>query len=99
MNIQIQSIHFDADKKLLTYIKEKVNKLNQFHDGIIEGTVFLRLEKAENTENKVSEIKLRVSGQDLFSKKNCQTFEEAVDTSVEALAKQLKKHKEKLKKL
>jgi putative sigma-54 modulation protein len=97
MNVQIQSIHFDADKKLLSFIQEKVDKLNHFHDGIIEGTVFLKLEKADSAENKVAEIKLHVSGQDLFAKRNCHTFEEAVDTSIEALTKQLKKHKEKVK--
>ncbi len=97
MNVQIQSIHFDADKKLLSFIQEKVDKLNHFHDGIIEGTVFLKLEKADSAENKVAEIKLHVSGQDLFAKRNCHNFEEAVDTSTSALAKQLKKHKEKAK--
>ena len=97
MNVQIQSIHFDADKKLLSFIQEKVDKLNHFHDGIIEGTVFLKLEKADSAENKVAEIKLHVSGQDLFAKRNCHTFEEAVDTSIDALTKQLKKHKEKVK--
>jgi putative sigma-54 modulation protein len=59
--------------------------------------VFLKLEKADSAENKVAEIKLHVSGQDLFAKRNCHTFEEAVDTSISALAKQLKKHKEKAK--
>ncbi|MCC6252218.1 MAG: ribosome-associated translation inhibitor RaiA [Bacteroidia bacterium] len=97
MKVQIQSIHFDADKKLLAFIQDKVEKLNQFHDGIIEGNVFLRIEKNDTAENKVAEIKLRVTGQDLFAKRNCQTFEEAIDTSIDALTKQLKKHKEKLK--
>lgn len=97
MNVKIQSIHFDADKKLLAFIDEKLNKLNHFHDGILEGTVYLKIEKSEGAENKLAEIKLHISGHDLFAKRNCQTFEEAIDTSLDAITKQLKKHKEKVK--
>ena len=46
---------------------------------------------------KIAEIKLHISGNDLFSKRQCKTFEEAVDTSIDALKIQIKKHKEKVK--
>ncbi len=97
MKIKIQSIHFDADQKLLDHIQDKVNKLNHFHDGIISGDVILRVEKNTVPENKIAEIKLLIPGSDLFTKKQCKTFEEAIDTGVEALTKQVKKHKEKAK--
>jgi putative sigma-54 modulation protein len=97
MKIKIQSIHFDADKRLLEHIQEKVSKLNHFHDGILSGDVILRVEKNNNPENKVAEIKLLIPGTDLFTKRQCKTFEEAIDTGVEALTKQVKKHKEKAK--
>lgn len=97
MKIDIQSLHFDADKKLLDFISEKVNKLNQYFDGIIACEVTLRVEKSENTENKLAEIKLEIPGNDLFAKKQCKTFEEATDASVSALRKQLTKHKEKVR--
>ena len=99
MNIKIQSIHFDADKELLEFIQEKVNKLGRYYDGIIGGEVFLKLEKSSSTENKVAEIKLHIPGNDLFVKKQCKTFEEAVDTGVTALSTQVKKQKDKVKKL
>ena len=93
MNIKIQSVHFDADKKLLDFIDEKVNKLNQFDDKIIGAEVFLRLDKNENLENKVTEIRLNISGSDLFAKKQCKSFEEATDLTVEALRRQLVRQK------
>ncbi|HEX7412725.1 MAG TPA: HPF/RaiA family ribosome-associated protein [Bacteroidia bacterium] len=40
-------------------------------------------------------MKLQLSGNHLFAKKQCATFEEAVDTAVDALRTQVKKHKEK----
>jgi putative sigma-54 modulation protein len=97
MKIKIQSIHFDADKKLLEHIQGKVSKLNHFHDGIISGDVILRVENTTEVENKIAEIRLLIPGTDLFAKRQCKTFEEAIDTGVEALTRQVKKHKEKAK--
>ena len=96
MKTQIQSVHFNADQKLIDFINEKVSKLTQFHDGIIGSDVILRLEKSDTAANKVAEIKLHLSGNPLFAKKQCATFEEAVDTAVDALRTQVKKHKEKM---
>ena len=99
VNLKISSVHFDADKKLIEFIHERVNKLAQFYDKIIDGEVILKIENTHSTENKVAEIKLLVPGTDIFAKKQCKSFEEATDTAVEALRRQLKKHKEKLKKV
>ncbi len=99
MNIKIHSIRFDADHKLLSFIEGKTNKLGVFYDNIQGAEVFLRLDKdRSDRENKLVEIKLDVAGNTLFSKKQCKTFEEATDLSVEALKKQLIKHKEKIRK-
>ena len=95
MNIQIHSIHFDADKKLIDLINKKVTKLNQFFDAIIGSEVYLKIDKASTSENKVVEIKLNVPGNDLFVKRQCETFEEATDECTDALRQQLKKRKEK----
>ena len=95
MQVQVHSIHFDADQKLISFIKEKLEKLTLFHDQIIGGEVFLRLENSDNKENKVAEIKLLVPGRDLFARRQCKSFEEATDETVEALRRQIKKHKEK----
>jgi putative sigma-54 modulation protein len=97
MDIQIQSIHFKADRKLIDFINEKVGKLNQFYEGIINSEVFLRLDKSDDAENKVVEIKIHVPGNELYVKRQCKTFEEAVDTGAEALTKQIKKYKEKVR--
>ncbi len=97
MSIDIQSLHFTADKKLLHFIEDKVEKLTTFHDGIIRSEVILKLDKSSDTENKVAEIKIHIAGNDLFAKKQCKSFEEAVDESIEALSRQVKKHKEKVK--
>lgn len=95
MKVTVHAIHFDADKELVNFINEKVNKLEHFYDGLMSGEVFLRVEKADDNQNKVAEIKIQSPGKELFAKRQCKSFEEAVDTALEAIKSQLKKHKEK----
>ena len=97
MKIRVQSIHFNADQKLLQFIQEKVDKLLHFYEHIIEGEVFLKLDKSSDLQNKIVQIKIQIPGNDLITKRQCQTFEEATDQCVEALSKQIKRHKEKLR--
>ncbi|WP_256004204.1 MULTISPECIES: ribosome hibernation-promoting factor, HPF/YfiA family [Pedobacter] len=95
MKVTVQSIHFNADKKLLDFIQRKVDKLDQFFDQIISGEVYLKLENVEDEANKISEIKLIVPGGTMFAKEQCKSFEEATDLAIESLRKQITKHKDK----
>lgn len=95
MDIKIHSIHFDADKKLIDFINSKVKKLIQFYEGIIGAEVFLRLENDQTAENKLAEIRLDIPGSDVFAKKKSKSFEESIDNVIEALKRQITKHKEK----
>jgi len=95
MNIQIHSVRFDADKKLIDFVHQKLDKLTQFAEDIVNAEVYLRLDKDQERENKISEIKLELPGGPLFAKKQSKTFEEATDEAIDALKKQITKHKEK----
>ena len=97
MQIDIRSIHFKADRKLEAFIKEKIEKLSQFYDGVIAGEVALKLDNNDSQDNKVTEIKLNVRGNDLYAKKQSKTFEESTDNAVEALRRQLIKYKDKMR--
>lgn len=97
MKVSITSVKFKTDKKLEDFINSKVEKLSGVYEGILGGEVTLLLENNKNQENKVAEIRLQIKGNDLFARKQSNTFEEATDTAVEALRKQLDKHKDKFK--
>ncbi len=97
MDIKIHSIRFDADQKLLTFIDSKIRKLIQYDDDIIGAEVFLRLDRSQDLENKVVEIRLSIPGTELFAKKQSKTFEESTDLCVEALRRQIIKRKTKLR--
>ena len=95
MKIRVQSIHFNADEKLLDFVNEKVDKLVHFYDHIISGEVFLKLDKSTTHENKIVQIMVKIPGNDLITKHQCHTFEEATDLCIDALSRQIKRHKEK----
>lgn len=96
MKVNIQSIHFDADIKLLDFITKKVEKAKTFYEGIDNAMVYLRLEKDAHGENKVVEVKLNMAGHEVFAKEQSATFESAVDLVIDKIKAQVKKHKEKL---
>ncbi|PLX08968.1 MAG: ribosomal subunit interface protein [Marinilabiliales bacterium] len=96
MNIKIQSVKFDADKKLIDYIEAKVGKLSQVADDILGAEVILKLDKSNSNDNKIAEIRIDIPhGTDIFAKKQSKSFEESVDNVAVALRRQLKKFKEK----
>src|ERR1700754_4051534 len=96
MKLQVHSIHFDADIKLIDFIQKKLNKLDTFYDRLVHGEVFLRLNN-EGIENKTVEIKLRVPGSQLFAIEKARSFEEATGLAADALRMQLKKFKSRAK--
>ena len=97
MNIQVNAVHFTADKRLIEFLNKKVSKLDTYFDGILGAEVILKVDKAETANNKIVEIKLSIPVNDyLFAKKQADSFEEASDLAIEAIRRQLKKFKEKL---
>jgi putative sigma-54 modulation protein len=99
MNIKIMAHRFDADIKLEDFIQHKVSKLSQFADDIIGAEVFLSLERqhAKNIDSKVTKIKLQIPGSELFAEKHAGSFEEATDSAVDAIRRQIRKRNTKIK--
>lgn len=97
MNIQVQAINFTIKKELLQFIEDKVNKLEQYYENIINANVYLKLENTSKPDNKTVELLLEVPGDDIMAKKTFSTFEESIQEVIEAVKKQLIKRKEKEK--
>ncbi|MFW5805379.1 MAG: ribosome hibernation-promoting factor, HPF/YfiA family [Bacteroidales bacterium] len=96
MNINVRSLKFDADRKLVDFINEKMEKLSKVAPDIIAADVTLKVENGSDLENKFVEIKIEIpKNDDIFAKKQAKSFEEAVDLNYQALRRQLKKFKEK----
>lgn len=97
MNVNIQTVHFDADQKLIEYVKQKLQKLPQFHDRIINVDVFLKLDNViHNIKDKIAEIRVQIPRSEFFVKSTSKSFEASFDEALESMINQIKRKKEKL---
>ena len=95
--VNVHAVNFNIDGKLVDFIQERMDKLEKYYDKVIAADVFLKVENISEKENKIAEIKLHVPGDDFIVEKQCKSFEEAVDQSIESLERLLLKRKEKLR--
>ena len=93
MKVTINSVHFKADSKLEEFINNKIEKLCGKMDDVQGVEVNLKLDNTDTPENKIADIRIMLKGNDLYSSKQCKTFEEAVDKAIDALKNQVEKHK------
>ena len=93
MKVMINSVHFKADQKLEDFITQKVEKLCSKYSEVINAEVSLKLDNTDTPENKIADIRLVLRGDDLYASKQSKTFEESIDTSIDALKRQLEKYK------
>ncbi len=97
MKVNVQSVNFNADQKLIDFIQNRMDKLEVFYDRVIDSDIYLKVENTSSKENKIVEIKMRVPKDSFMVKKQCKSFEEGVDLACSSLERKLKKKKEKLK--
>lgn len=95
MNVNIQTVHFTADSKLIEYVKKKLEKLNLFSDRIIQVNVFLKLDNVVHAiKDKIAEIRVHVPRHNFFVKSTSKSFEESFDDAMDSLISQIKRNKE-----
>ncbi len=97
MKVNAQSVNFNADGELIDFIQNRLNKLDTFYDKVISSDVYLKVENTSEKENKVVEIKLNVPKDKFIVKKQCRSFEEAIDSACNSLERKLIKRKEKMR--
>lgn len=95
MRVRVQSVNFNIDKDLVSFVEDKINGLEKFYDKIIDAEAYLKLENTSEKENKIAEIKINIPGGEFMVKKQCKSFEESVDLATDSLRRQLNKKKEK----
>ncbi len=98
MNVQIQSVKFDADKRLIEFVEAKMAKLDRFAERSTGAEVILKLDKDHEKGNKIATLTLHMPGEELVATQQAKSFEEAVDDAIDALKHQLDKFKSKTEK-
>ena len=95
MDVQIQSVKFDASSKLIEFIEKKLSKLDRVAENAIGVDVVLKLEKDSEKGNKVAVVTFRVPGGDIRVEEQAHTFEEAIDNVMDVMKRQIERRKEK----
>lgn len=97
MNINIQTVHFDADSKLTDHIQAKCAKISHFYEKVTKVDVYLKLDNVvHKLKDKVAEIKVLVPGHEFFVKQSSKSFEESFDGALDSVITQIKKRKERV---
>ncbi|MGN6416616.1 MAG: HPF/RaiA family ribosome-associated protein [Pseudobacter sp.] len=96
MNVNIQTVRFNADEKLVEFVNKKLEKINTFHDRIIKVDVFLKLDNVVHAiKDKIAEIRVQVPRHQFFVKATSKSFEESFDSALDSLVNQIKRKKDK----
>jgi len=91
--INVKSLKFDADEKLLDYIEKKVGKVEKFFDNL--GDINVTLSLLPDAENKSVKLQTHIPGEELVIERQARTFEEAVTEAADALKEKIVRAKEK----
>jgi ribosomal subunit interface protein len=91
--INVKSLKFDADQKLLDYVEKKVGKIEKFFDNL--GDIDVTLSLSPDPDNKNVRLQTRFPGEDLVIERHAKTFEEAVTEAADAMKEKLVRVKEK----
>ena len=97
MKVNVHAVNFTVDGKLVDFVQGRMDKLEKYYDKVVCSDVYLKVEKTSEKENKIVEVKINVPGDDFVVKKQCKSFEEAVELSAESLERLLIKRKEKIR--
>jgi putative sigma-54 modulation protein len=92
MQINLSGHHVDITTPLRDYVNGKMERLERHFDHVIDLHVVLSVEKLRHK----AEATMHLSGGDIFADSVEENMYAAIDSLVDKLDRQLKKHKEKV---
>lgn len=95
MKITVKAINFEMAEKLEKYIDKKTQRYEKLLGEKGEMEIRMTVIKRETALNKETKVRIWGVGQELFASEVCDTFEQGLDQSLDALNKQLERLKEK----
>jgi len=97
MKVNVHAVNFNVDRKLVGYVQGRMDKLEKYYDRVVCSDVFFKLDNSSIKENKIAEIKISVPGDEFVVKKQCKSFEEAVELAADSIERLLIKRKQKVR--
>lgn len=96
MKVNVHAVNFNVDKKLVSYVQDRLSKLEKFNGKVVDSDVFFKVVNTSDKENKIAEIKVNVPGDEFIVKKQCKSFEEALEQAADSMERLLIKRKQKI---
>ena len=94
MTVRIQALNFEIAERLTDFINKKAERLGRHYPDIDTFDVTLKVVKPETAMNKEATLRVSMPGSyEMVGNKIADTFEEAVDTAIVAIERQLEKKK------
>lgn len=97
MKVNVHAVNFTVDSKLVGYVQGRLDKLEKYYDRVVCSDVFFKVGNTTDKENKIAEIKISVPGDEFVVKKQCKSFEEAVELAADSMERMLIKRKHKVR--
>ncbi len=98
MNINFEYHDVSASQRLEAFMTEKLEKLENKYDFIVNADVYFKTQNTSNPENgKMCGVRLNTPGPAIFAESAAVSFEAAVAKVATELKSQLQKRKEKMK--
>ncbi|WP_370560386.1 ribosome hibernation promoting factor [Edwardsiella tarda] len=93
MQLNITGHHLEITDAIRQFVSEKFAKLEQYFDQINQVNVTLSIEKVDH----IAEATVFINGGELHASAEQEDMYAAIDVLIDKLARQLNKHKDKLK--
>ncbi len=96
MNLTITGHHLEVTPSIKSYVTEKLGKVSNHFDDIVDAKVTLSVEKHKEKDGQHAECTLHLKGTDLFAESTNADLYAAIDEMVGKLDRQVLRHKEKI---
>lgn len=97
MKVNVHAVNLNVDRKLIGYVQDRLNRLEKYYDRVVNSDVYFKLDNTNEKQNKIAEIKIVVPGDEFIVKKQCKSFEEAVELAADSMERLLMKRKQKIR--
>ncbi|BAO76866.1 HPF/RaiA family ribosome-associated protein [Winogradskyella sp. PG-2] len=94
MTVNFQYVNTDVSETLSNFTKEKLDKLFNRYEFLINATVRIKHDDNFHDKGKICDIELSLPGPRIFATSNEANYEVAVRATIKDLERQLKKRKE-----
>lgn len=94
MVVNFEYVDVDVSETLSAFTEEKLRKLFDRYEFLINATVYFKQEERLHEASKICSIELSLPGPKIYASSNENNFEVAVRETISDLERQLKKRKE-----